>query len=326
MTGTFAAWQPRYAEHGVPTFPVDLTSDAKKPAVRGYLKIGLDYSGQLALRFPANDAFGFAPGARAGITVLDIDSKDERERDAAFDRHGEPAIVVRTLRGHWQGWYRHNGEGRRVRPWPNRPIDVLGGGFVCAPPSLGPQSRYAFVQGTLRDLDRLTTLRNLDLPAAPEPIHQGTRDNTLFRRLLREVRACDDFDTLLDVARTLNMDCVPRLNDAQVISKAKQAWKYETEGRNLVGSAGAVIIPQDLTKRIAPDADAFALYALLMAHHGRGAEFVLSRAMAGAIGWRLQRFRAARDRLANTHGVLECIHAGGRGPHDPPIYRWCRAV
>jgi hypothetical protein len=324
MTGVFAAWQPRYAEHGIPTFPVDLST--KKPEVRGYLKVGLGYSGQLALRFPDNDAFGFAPGPRAAITVLDIDTTDESVRDEAFDRHGQPAVVIRTLRGHWQGWYRHNREQRRIRPWPGKPIDILGGGFVCAPPSQGRRGRYTFIQGRIDDLDRLTTLHDLDLPAAPEPIHQGTRDNTLFRRLLREVRACDDFDTLLDLARTLNMDCVPPLTDAQVISQARQVWKYETEGRNLVGSSGAVIIPQDLTKRIAPDADAFALYAILMAHHGRGAEFVLATTMAGAIGWRLPRFRAARDRLANTHGVLECIHAGGRGPHDPPIYRWRRDV
>jgi alkylation response protein AidB-like acyl-CoA dehydrogenase len=31
MTGVFAAWQPRYAEHGIPTFPVDLST--KKPEV-----------------------------------------------------------------------------------------------------------------------------------------------------------------------------------------------------------------------------------------------------------------------------------------------------
>ena len=89
---------------------------------------------------------------------------NERVRDEAFARFGKSPIVVRTLRGRWQGWYRFNGERRRIKPWPGQPVDLLGAGFVCAPPSRGPHGRYTFVQGGLDDLDQLTTLRNLDLP------------------------------------------------------------------------------------------------------------------------------------------------------------------
>ena len=136
----------------------------KKPRTKGYLKVGRVGSHQLALKFPAATAIGFALGKRTRITVLDVDTTCERTRDNAFARHGEPAIVVRTLRGHWQGWYRHNGEGRQIRPWSGQPIDLLGAGFVVAPPSQGPHGRYAFVQGGLDDLARLSPLKGIDLP------------------------------------------------------------------------------------------------------------------------------------------------------------------
>lgn len=46
---TFADWQPAYAEHNIPTFPV--LRDVKKPAVTGYLRMGLPASRALVARF-----------------------------------------------------------------------------------------------------------------------------------------------------------------------------------------------------------------------------------------------------------------------------------
>ena len=37
MTGLFAEWQPRYAEHRVATFPVE----GKRPCVRAWDRVGL---------------------------------------------------------------------------------------------------------------------------------------------------------------------------------------------------------------------------------------------------------------------------------------------
>ena len=72
MSGVFAEWQPRYAEHGVATFPVE----NKIPRVRSWQKLGLNGSSQLAMKFPDADAFGFQCGARNRITLIDIDSDD----------------------------------------------------------------------------------------------------------------------------------------------------------------------------------------------------------------------------------------------------------
>ena len=329
MSGVFARWQPRYAEHGIPTFPVRIEGVDKKPAVRGYLNLGIVYSRQLALRFPANDAFGFALGKRTGITVLDVDSADERTRDNAFARYGAPTIVVRTLQGGWQGWYRHNGERRRIRPWPGKPVDVLGGGFVCAPPSQGPRSRYAFVEGRLDDLDRLTPLRNLGLPDPPpvgrDRIPEGQRNEALWRYCMRQAGYCDDLEALQDVARTFaDSALMAPLSEAEVAKTAASAWGYEISGRNQFGRGGTAILDHSSIDALATDADALALYLVLCRHHAPGSEFILANAMASeTFVWTLRRFKAALRRLVKEQ-LLICLHPGGRGAGDPPRYRLLR--
>jgi Bifunctional DNA primase/polymerase, N-terminal len=325
MTGIFAAWQPAYAARNIPTFPVLISAETKRPAVRGYLKLGLDYSRQLATRFPANDAFGFAPGRRSKITVLDIDSSDERVRDHAFARHGEPAILVRTLSGHWHGWFKYAGEGRRIRPWPQHPVDVLGGGYVVAPPSRGAAGSYEFIVGGLDDLDRLTTLRSLDLPPpksagqrAPAHIPDGVRDDTVFRRLLHEAKSCDDFETLLDVGRTINMNCVPPLPDAQIVSKAKQVWHYETTGRNWVGRRARASTDREEILALSRNPAAALLLSLLRVSHPMPDKvFAIDQVeTAKLLGWNRRTLCSCIQALIEA-GRLTCVQRGARGhPHQ----------
>jgi hypothetical protein len=114
--GLFAEWQPIYAEHGIATFPVVIDGGGgKRPAVKGYLKVGSILSRELAIRFPDNDAFGFALGRSNRITVLDVDTSDERVLSDALAKHGASPLIVRSGSGNWQAWYRHGGESRHVR-------------------------------------------------------------------------------------------------------------------------------------------------------------------------------------------------------------------
>ncbi|WP_176562775.1 bifunctional DNA primase/polymerase [Paracoccus liaowanqingii] len=135
--GIFAEHQPIYASYNIPTFPVRITADQKKPATVGYRKLGIPSSQQLALKFPDLDAFAFMAGKRAKITVLDIDSPDENLLRDMMKRHGQTPIIVRSGSGNFHAWYRFNGEARAVRPDPSIPVDLLGGGVVIAPPSKG---------------------------------------------------------------------------------------------------------------------------------------------------------------------------------------------
>jgi hypothetical protein len=40
-----------------------------------------------------------------------------------------------------------------------------------------------------------------------------------------------------------------------------------------------------------------------------------------SMGWSIPRWKGARSALAQA-GIIKCFHPGGRGPNDPPIYRW----
>ena len=190
---SFRDWQPRYAAHGIATFPVRVGDNGKVPAIRGWQRVGLPGSMKLTQTFADADAFGFCPGRRSGLTILDVDSTDERTLADALDRHGLTPIIVRSGSGNHQAWYRWRGEKRQIRPDPDKPIDILSSGFVVAPPSHAVKSDYQFIQGGLDDLDRLPYLRepppninghsHLAMPTANERISEGARNRNLLGAL-----------------------------------------------------------------------------------------------------------------------------------------------
>jgi Primase C terminal 1 (PriCT-1)/Bifunctional DNA primase/polymerase, N-terminal len=231
MSGLFAEWQPRYATHRVATFPVQ----DKRPRVRGWQNVGLNGSAQLALKFPDAEALGFQCGPRNRITLVDIDSRDPQMVSEAIKLFGESPIIWRTGSGNHAMPFRHNGEARRIRPVPGLPIDVLGGGYAVAPPSMGSKQRYEFLQGSLADLDRLPALglkRDLTKRAGGRPVAlEGERNTKLFRRCVEQAQYCDSRDDLMDVARAFNDSCEPPLLDAEVVKTAESAWKHTLGGR-----------------------------------------------------------------------------------------------
>jgi hypothetical protein len=85
----FAEWQPRYAEQGIATFPVK----NKRPCVQGWQHVGIGGSLQLALKFPEADAFGFQCGKHNRITIIDIDSAQERMLDEAVRMFGQSPLT-----------------------------------------------------------------------------------------------------------------------------------------------------------------------------------------------------------------------------------------
>ena len=311
----FAEWQPRYAEHGVATFPVL----GKKPCVTRYLQIGHGASAQLAMKFPDSEAFGFALGARSRITVLDIDTPDERVLADALNRHGPTPVIVRSGSGHFHLWYRHNGERRRIRPDPRTPVDILGGGFAVAPPSKATRGCYSFIQGGLDDLDRLPALRGIEarLPSLPNPgrarIAEGRRNIELWKHCMRQARNCDDLDALIDVARTYNERFDPPLDDTEVIKVAASAWKKEKAGENWFG--GTI----DKADDFIGDEDAFFLLKFLRQVHGADREFMIANGLAGRLHWQVRRLAATRNRLIAS-GHIERVRQPCQ--HQPALFRF----
>lgn len=319
--GVFAAAQSDYAAHGIATFP--LTAD-KRPAVKGYGRIGLKASAELASKFADAPGVGFMAGKRSGLTVLDVDTADENVLADALARHGATPIITRTGSGNFHAWYRHNGEGRMIRPDPAKPIDILGTGVTIAPPSIGRKGAYAFAQGSLDDLDALPVMQGRSAQTAPKPgagLRDGDgRNRALFQHCMIQAPHCDDLDALLDVARTYASDqFADAMPDAEIIKTARSAWDYQERGKNWIAGRRPIESLDGVHGLARDNPHAFALLSLLRDYH-RDDEFMLVTAMHRALGWTERRWRDARDTLL-SEGWITRTHKGGRGPNDPARYR-----
>ena len=314
--GIFTRWQPEYADRRIATFPV---GPDKKPQIKRWNRIGLEGSARLAERFTDSKAFGFQLGPRSQVTVLDIDTQDDAILSAALNEHGDTPFIVRTGGG-YHAYYRYSGERRHVRPYPAKPIDVLGDGYVVAAPSISAKGQYQIIAGTLDDLADLPPIHVVldELRQGRSAIPVGERNNTLYRFALEQAIHADDFNSLLDVMRTRNMDCEAPLPDSSILTIAKSAWRCEQEGGNLVGRGRAVVTPHALIDElIAESQDAFVLYTLLKRYHW-GRDFAVANAMAAQLGWTRKRLSQARTALLRR-GLLRLVRVGGF--RFPPLFR-----
>jgi hypothetical protein len=326
MKGIFAKFQAIYADHKVATFPVEVIDGKKRPQVRYYQRMGLGASEQLALRFADAQMFGFMAGRRNRITVLDLDTKDERTWADAFAVHGQSPLLVRTRSGHLHAYHRWNGEQRKIRPFKGKPIDILGGGLSVAAPSDG----YEIISGCLDDLDRLPVLRGLEIPLAPRnplleeggPIQEGKRNTALFRHCMRQARGCDTLDDLLDCAMAFNESCVPPLDETEIVKMAKHVWEdYEMKGKNRFGRHG-VYYPSEEVKRLTMDEqDAFILLSFLRANNGPKSTFeITNEGLQALLRWPEKRVAAARNKLLQLRYIKRV--KGASSFSGPALYRW----
>jgi hypothetical protein len=323
MTGIFPEFQPRYAEHRIATFPI---GDSKKPLIKGWPKVGLKGSSELARKFDGADAFGYVCGRRSNVTVLDIDTADEQIAEDAIGRHGQPGIVTRTASGKCHLLYRYNGEHRRIRPWPGLPIDLLGdGGLAIGAPSRLANGQYEIIHGRLDDLDRLAPMAGLDIEApvaktAKGRISQGRRNTEVWRYCMRQVRQCSDLMELVDRAREYNeQNCTPPLPEEEILSAANSAWGYTERGDNRFGQHGCYFRTDEIAAMMLDDQDAFILLAFLKAHHGPWNTFMCANGLARDLGWRRQRLADARRRLLDL-GYLAQVHRAAQG--RPALFQW----
>ncbi|MFL5280095.1 MAG: bifunctional DNA primase/polymerase [Rhodopila sp.] len=292
-----------------------------------------------------SDNIGLLCGV-SGVTLVDID--DPALMSQMVARYGETPLITETPSGGMHLWYRHGGEPcGNLRTSEGLPVDIKAkGGFVVIPPSVrtsGPHAGkpYQFLRGSWDDLPRLPTMKSDGI--APERrqrnmgahiprntgahIPQGTRNNTLFRELMRQVKGCDTFDDLLDLASHINAECETSLGDNEVLRTAKQVWKYETSGGNWFGREPEVHVKVSDLHILYENPDALALHIKLMEEHGgqRSVFTLAPKAMASAEtipGWRdCRRYRRARDWLIER-GFLIMEHKGGAGIGDPSRFRF----
>ncbi|MFC4671695.1 bifunctional DNA primase/polymerase [Seohaeicola nanhaiensis] len=325
----FAAHAHEYAEAGLPAFPVDARH--KRPAVKGW-----QFATPQRARIWAADArlgdadgLGIVMGQASGLTEIDVDGVGEAWLAVVLERFGGTPLTVRTASGKSKAWYRHNGEGRRIRPFPGQPIDVLGAGFSIAPPSwredLG--ASYAFRTGGLAALDGLPVIKpgalDTGFSRAAEGVQQGERNHALWRYCMTQARHCDDLDALSDVAATWASAFPDPLSASEVQRCARSAWGYETTGRNFLGLIKPQVTEGDRRMdALIDNPDAFTLLMLFQRWHGSRPSFrIAPTAMSEAKQppWHHTRIARARDTLIER-GFVEEIKPPVRGKR-PGLYR-----
>jgi Bifunctional DNA primase/polymerase, N-terminal/Primase C terminal 1 (PriCT-1) len=314
MTAAFADLQRAYAEHRVATYPL---TESKRPAIRGYDRVGPKGSQQLAMKFPTATACGFVAGHRNRLTIVDIDSPDDRLCDEIQDRFGPTPLQVLTPSGGRHLYYRHAGEARRIRPLQD--VDILGDGNVVAARSIVPKGKYQIERGTLDDLDRLPPMRQEPghgKGPAQGRIPRGERNQALFEHCRSTVSYCDTCDQLLDAARTWADDrFATPLPAAEILKTVNSVWNYRG-GRKQVMQH---IVEAPEFGALIADPDALALFAYLSAENGPDAEFWIADGLGEARGWPTRFVPKARKALL-AMGVVECIRP--RGNRRPALYRW----
>jgi len=270
----FRDWQPQYAAYGIATFPVGRD---KRPLMSHWNKVGIRGSSEIVRKFSNAEGIACVAGPRSRLTVIDIDAKGERELTRVLDQFGRTPLIAQTPSGGHHLYFRWMGEKRKIKPEPSLRVDVLGGGIVILPPTISAKGQYRFIKGCLDDLDHLPHLLGLPAnvngqtrPAAPqdtERIREGARNKNLWKHCMRIARHCDDFDALLDAARTRNAEYSPPLPDDEVLKAATSALGYTERGENRFGRPGVFFDAAQVNELISDDPDLYLLLSFLRANN-----------------------------------------------------------
>ncbi len=316
----FANHAEAYASAGLPVFPVN-TRD-KRPAVKGWQNANPYRARAWASEPKLGDAdgVGLLMGAPSGLTEIDVDGVGDAWLALALEQFGETPIKIRTASGKAKLWYRHNGEGRHIRPFNGQPIDVLGSGFSIAPPSRREDlsSAYRFLSGSLDDVPALPSIRapREGFVRIPEAVQKGGRNDALWRYCMAQARHCDDEAALVDVAATWADAFPDPLTAAEIERCAKSAWKYEASGRNYLGLRKPQVMEGDkIMDDLLDQPEAFTLLQMFQRWHSNRQSFAIAPTAMSAAGsppWPRRRIENARDVLLQR-GFVEELAAPIRG-------------
>jgi hypothetical protein len=337
ISGTFASSAFELAQHGLAVIPLG-GPEGKVPLIK-FAKMnrppGPKFIAKMSYKFPDANV-GILCGL-SNLTVIDID--DPSLIGPMIDRCGDTQLKTTTPSGGAHLYYVSNGEAcANLRESEGLDVDVKAiGGLIVAPPSVRLNGEhkgksYEFLSGSWDDLPFLPELRQGSMPIGyctpPQALQRacrGKRNDTLFRCLLREVRACDDFASFLDVARTMNDGYLPPLLDMEVVRTAGSVWKMEESGQNWVGQEPRFIITKSEMDSLLGNPDAYLLLGVLRLNHSlRKEAFAVSpKSMAKAKvipRWGEKRYSKARIWLVEN-GWMDVVHEGGRHKGDVWLYR-----
>jgi hypothetical protein len=342
IPGPFATVAAELTRRGLAPIPLG-GADGKVPLVKwGTLKFRYSQITikKLTIKFPDANV-GIICGL-SGVTIVDIDAPELVA--ALVERFGETPLMTNTPSGGVHLWYKSTGEkNQNLRETENLAVDIRGiGGQVVVPPSIrvsGPNAgrTYVFTAGaSWDDLCCLPKIRPGALPnttpTALRAVKEGRRNNTLFKSLLHQVKHCDDFETLLDVAQSISADFDPPLSNAEVQKIALSVWNLEGAGKNWVGTEQKLYVSVselDALEAQRGAAIGLQLFLKLRRLHGDRAQFaVAAHAMArdGVIpGWGEKMYRTGLAAILNA-GLLRQDHRGGRWVGDVSLFSFASSA
>ena len=334
---TFESAAVDYYNAGICVIPTG-GADGKMPRERGFMRYARERPHHKTLERWTRDwptaNIGIMAGPVSRLTVVDVD--DPALLDLAVAEFGDTPVIDRSPSGGSHLYYRHNGE-KTVNRLSGARIDVRGASgnpLVIAPPSIRPDNfkRYEFLSGGVADLVRLPMARRGSLPLVNDipkrpakswsEMHDGDgRNSSLFQRTLQLAHKYSP-EEVIDRALAANGNFEMPLPLDEALKAIHSALDYEVRGENWVGQEARAQITAAELESLGGHSDAALLLMRLRAAHGwsNGGEFILANATSRTFGWGLEKFRNARDFLADT-GFLIRVHPGGDGRHDPPIYR-----
>jgi hypothetical protein len=135
----------------------------------------------------------------------------------------------------------------------------------------------------------------------------------------RAAHNCDDFDQLLDYARTQNQQLGEPMEDVEVMKVAQSVWKMQLGGRNRFGKPGVHLFSEDALPLIDSDPDRLRLLMFIRAQNRPGQPFILTNTFCQRWGWSRRRLAAVRKRGLQG-GDFYCISPAYSG--HAAIYVW----
>lgn len=272
----------RLIQQGFILIPLGKGADGKEPLLRDWnvKRLGWDAFHRIMTK-----AGSTMYGIRLDdMVVLDIDVHDDALVAQLEARFGPAGVSVRTPRGSHL-YYRQGGVDIASLRGEYSSVDVKGGPghYMVGAGSVRPCGGQYVPSGGELEETPLTVLHDRQgsptksRPRSPIPrnvgalVAEGHRHNYLLQEAVKLVAACETASELVDnllYVRDENCAVPMTLDEKEVQKLGAWAFRKNKAGQLFASTGGSFVVPRHFAKVLRGDADALALYVLVLEQHG----------------------------------------------------------